>query len=123
MGNAHDEWRWVSDRKSQPELIVEDGSEVSTAVVEAVARYLDVDPLALAPLGYALDADALDALFGRGASGASGTFGASGTPGANDGANDGADDGVRARLQFEYAGCVVEVRDDGAIFIAEKAGD
>jgi hypothetical protein len=114
MGNAHDERRWVSDRKSQPELIVEDGSEVSTAVVAAVARYLDVDPLALTPLGYALDADALDALFDRGASGAPGTFG------ANDGADDGADDDARARLQFEYAGCVVEVRDDGAIFVAEK---
>lgn len=76
-----------------------DGESPSLAVVAAVSRARRCDPVELEPLAAAVDTDALDSLVsGR-------------TP---------AD--VGPHVTFDYAGFVVEVRNDGRLTVALREG-
>lgn len=71
----------------------EDATLASVRVIEAVAEATDEDPLAMAPLSEAIDADALDSLDAA----------------AFDG-----------RVQFAYAGHHVTVHGDGTVEVAGR---
>lgn len=71
--------------------------DVSSTVVQAVARYIGADPTGLEPLYQVLDPDALDQLV-RSFRKRSG-------------------DSAEAEVHFDFEGCAVTVRPDGTVLV------
>lgn len=80
------------DRSADRFTVDADGGETVIEIVDAVATYLQIDPLALEPqLGTRIDCDALENLI--------------------------ATDAGDVEISFEFASCSVTVTNDGTVFL------